>query len=397
MTPLTTLETASGVVLGLERDARVDTSAEPPLAALEDAIRPFLRRAPCLVSFSGGRDSSAVLAVATALARREGLPLPVPATNVFPDVAEADERQWQEHVVRALGLEDWLRLAFDDELDCVGPVASAALRRHGLLVPFNAHFHVPLLRAASGGSLLTGIGGDEIFGERGRAAAVIARAAAPEPRDALRLGLAIAPQPLRGLVLRRRDRTTLPWLTAHANRELSSAWARFAASEPLRWGAYLRWCSRLRYLRLGMRSLDLLAADEGALVGHPFMDARFLGALSRAGGGADRAAAMTALLGELLPASILARTTKASFDRVFFARHSREFAAGWDGTGADERYVDVPCLRASWDSPRPVAQSFLQLQAAWLAVSGAERLEQAVEPVRGCALGAGAAPVLERG
>jgi hypothetical protein len=126
------------------------------------------------------------------------------------------------------------------------------------------------------------------------------------------------------------------------------------------------------------------------------MDARFLGSLLPAGGAADRATAMTALFGELLPAGVLTRTTKASFDRVFFARHSREFAAAWDGTGADERYVDVPSLRANWDSARPVAQSFLQLQAAWLAVSGAERLEQTVEPVVG-ALGAGAAPVLERG
>ena len=100
-----------------------------PLTALDDAIRPFLRRSPCLVSFSGGRDSSAILAAATALARREGLPLPIPATNRFPHVDESDERPWQEHVVRALRLEDWIRLDFGDELDCVGPVASAALRR----------------------------------------------------------------------------------------------------------------------------------------------------------------------------------------------------------------------------------------------------------------------------
>ena len=396
MTPLTTLETASGVILGLEPPACVEPTGVRPLSALDDAIRPFLRRPPCLVSFSGGRDSSAILAVATALARREGLPLPIPATNRFPQVDEADERRCQEQVVRALRLEDWIRLEFDDELDCVGPVATAALRRHGLLVPFNAHFHVPLLRAASTGALLTGIGGDEVFGDRGRVAAVVARAVRPEPCDLLRLGFAISPQPLRRMVLRRRDRTTLQWLTARANRELTSAWARFAASEPLRWSAYLRWCSRLRYLRLGIRSLDLLAANEGALVGHPFLDARFLGALTPGGGNADRATAMSALFGELLPPGVLTRATKASFDRVFFARHSREFAAGWDGTGADGRYVDVARLRASWASPTPAPQSFMQLQAAWLAVSGAERVEQPLEPVVG-ALRADAAPVLERG
>ena len=38
-----------------------------------------------------------------------------------------------------------------DELDSVGPVAQAVLRRHGPLWPFNAHFHMPLLERASGG------------------------------------------------------------------------------------------------------------------------------------------------------------------------------------------------------------------------------------------------------
>jgi asparagine synthase (glutamine-hydrolysing) len=396
MTPLTTLETASGVVLGLEPDARVEPAGARPLFALEDAIRPFLRRPPCLVSFSGGRDSSAILATATALARREGLPLPIPATNRFPQVEESHERAWQEQVVRALRLEDWIRLDLDDELDCVGPVATAALRRHGVLVPFNAHFHVPLLRAASGGALLTGIGGDEVFGDRGRSAAVVARAVRPELRDVLRIGLAISPHPVRRRVLQWRDRTALPWMTSRANGELSSAWARFAASEPLRWSAYLRWCSRLRYLRLGIRSLDLLAADEGAQVSHPFLDARFLGALTPGGGNVDRGAAMSALFGELLPPGVLTRATKASFDRVFFTRHSREFASGWDGTGADTRYVDVARLRATWASPTPVPQSFMQLQAAWLAASGAERVEQPLEPVVG-AFRVDAAPVLERG
>ena len=50
-----------------------------------------LRRPPCLVSFSGGLDSSALLAVATAVARREGLDDPVPATLVVPGSPESDE------------------------------------------------------------------------------------------------------------------------------------------------------------------------------------------------------------------------------------------------------------------------------------------------------------------
>jgi asparagine synthase (glutamine-hydrolysing) len=39
-----------------------------PLAAFRAVVRAALKRPPCLVSFSGGRDSSAVLAVAAASA-----------------------------------------------------------------------------------------------------------------------------------------------------------------------------------------------------------------------------------------------------------------------------------------------------------------------------------------
>ena len=38
-----------------------------------------------------------------------------------------------------------------DELDAVGPYARRALARHGLLWPFNAHFHAPMLEQAAGG------------------------------------------------------------------------------------------------------------------------------------------------------------------------------------------------------------------------------------------------------
>ena len=62
-----------------------------PLDAIEDVIRPALLRPPCLVSFSGGRDSSAILATATAIARRDGLALPIPATYRFPEAPHTQE------------------------------------------------------------------------------------------------------------------------------------------------------------------------------------------------------------------------------------------------------------------------------------------------------------------
>jgi asparagine synthase (glutamine-hydrolysing) len=53
---------------------------------------------------------------------------------------------------------------------------------------------------------------------------------------------------------------------------------------------------------------------------HPFLDARFLGAVARAGGRVgfgERTRAMRSLFGEPLPAALLERSTKASFNEVF--------------------------------------------------------------------------------
>ena len=74
-----------------------------PAQVLESMLAPALARPPCVVAFSGGRDSSALLAVASRLAAREGLEPPVAATLRYPGEHEAHEEQWQELVVRHLG------------------------------------------------------------------------------------------------------------------------------------------------------------------------------------------------------------------------------------------------------------------------------------------------------
>ncbi|HYA10027.1 MAG TPA: asparagine synthase-related protein, partial [Gaiellaceae bacterium] len=120
-TRLTPLELAAGFPLPDDVAAPLPPSEArvEPLAAFQAVVRAALERPPCLVSFSGGRDSSAVLAVAADVARRDGLPLPIPATALFPGSAESDESDWQEQVVRGLGLDDWLRVDVDDGFDCV--------------------------------------------------------------------------------------------------------------------------------------------------------------------------------------------------------------------------------------------------------------------------------------
>ena len=72
---LTPLEVATGAPLGADPAAPSLPMPRPggPVAALEHSVLGALLRPPCVVSFSGGRDSSAALAVATRVARQQGI------------------------------------------------------------------------------------------------------------------------------------------------------------------------------------------------------------------------------------------------------------------------------------------------------------------------------------
>ena len=305
---LSPLEIACGVVFGLD-DVAVQAAEGPartPLAALEEAVRPALARPPCVVSFSGGRDSAVVLAFATGLARREGLPLPIPATNRFPEAPESDEREWQELMIGYLKLDDWVRLSFEDELDCVGPVSTRLLKRHGILWPFNSYFHEPIIEASSGGSLLTGLGGDEVFSSSSwaRAHAVLTGAVRPTPRDILRVGFALAPRAAKRAAVRQREPVTFPWLTPGARRAATAARASDVASEPLRWDARAGWWQRLRYASLAFRSFACNGCRQDVEVVHPLATVGFWRAVGQVGGArgfASKESALKALFSEQLP------------------------------------------------------------------------------------------------
>jgi asparagine synthase (glutamine-hydrolysing) len=288
-------------------------------------------------------------------------------TNRVPAAADADESRWQEAVVEHLGLADWIRLEWDDELDATGPIAQQVLRRHGLLWPINTHFHQPLLAAAAGGSLLTGVGGDELFG-----------ALCPAlPGGLVRGAFQRAPAWTRRPVLARRRPLHLPWLTPAGRRAATLVSAAHAADEPSSAARRLAWARSQRYLGIGEDSLARLATAEGAEIAHPLLDRRAWAALAAAYGARglpSRTEAVRRLFGDLLPPALIEREDKAGFDEVFCGPHTRALAAAYSGAAAPPGLVDAAKLRAHWERGAPYPQSLLLLQAEWL--SGADRVEQ---------------------
>lgn len=331
-------------------------------------MRRGLERAPCLVSFSGGQDSSLVLAAATRAARAAGLPDPVPVTWRSAGVPGNDESAWQEAVVAELGLGDWIKLQTGDDLDFVGPVAADAVRRHGPMYPPNAHLHGPLAAQARGGTLLTGLGGDQIFGlwRWSRAADVLARRDRPVPADAARVALAWSPAALRAGVERRRavPSPALPWLTSSAASALARRLAADAAAEPASWRARVAWQAERRWLQLGLAYMERLAADHDCVLEHPLLDPAVLAAVGTAGGRlgfGSREAALAALFPALRPAAVAQRRSKVHFNDVFARGPSRDAAAAWDGSGLDPAVVDLAALQRVWRERVPI-RSALMLQ-----------------------------------
>jgi len=339
------------------------------LPALERAILPALERPPCLVSFSGGRDSSAILAAAVHLARRHGLEEPLPASMRFPAAPESDEADWQRLVLAHLEVRSHEVLELRDELDALGPAASSALLRDGVRWPANAYMHVPLLDLARGGALLTGAGGDELLGTRSSPhLAAVRRRALLHPANARSLASAALPRRLRALLWRARRAPDHPWLTAAGAKAVNRALAHEEVSWPHRWDASVEHWYRSRAFAALNGSLATMAADRDVAVVNPFLHPDVLSKLAAAGGPTgfpSRSAAMQHLFGALLPAEVLSRGTKAAFSSPLWGPAARSFAAEWDGRGVGEQHVDVAALRGEWLSERPNFRTVLLLHTAW--------------------------------
>jgi asparagine synthase len=375
---MTPAEIAFGWVAG---GASGSVAVEPgvqrsPLEGLEAAILPALLRTPCVIEFSGGRDSSIVLAAACRVASREGLALPVPFTRRYDEFPEANEDEWQEMVIRHLGIGEWIRHHAVEEVDLLGPIATASLQRHGVVWPPLAHTRKTELELARGGSLLSGEGGDEVLGPRRLSILSLLMARKlPLSRSNLRkAALALSPAPVRAERYRRRfaQAAQFPWLTVQARERVAVMLAEDAAAEPMDWRKAVRRHPSVRPVRVAMETLDLLAADSDVARLNPLLSAQFLNALCRAGGAlgyTDRTAALVELFGDLLPGAVLTRKTKSRFNRAVFGAHSREFASHWNGEGVDAELVDADVLREVWAAEEPHSMSFVLLHACWLAAN----------------------------
>lgn len=339
-------------------------------AALEQAMLPALARPPCFVSFSGGRDSSAILAVAVEVARRHGLDDPVPAILRFPGVPETDETSWQELVLSHLRVDAKEVIELGDELDALGLTATEVLRRDGLRWPANGYLHAPILDRARGGSMLTGAGGDELLGTAAaRHVLVLRRRAGPRPRDVIALARPAVPRRLRALARRARTAPPTPWLTDAGATDLNRALARDDVAWPHRWDRSVAHWYRSRAFAALDGAFATMAQERDVTVVNPFLNPPVLAALAAAGGPsgfASRGDAMTQLFGGLLPEKVLTRETKAAFTRAFWGPETKAFAAAWSGAGVDEGRVDVAALRREWLSEQPHFQTILLLHNGWL-------------------------------
>jgi asparagine synthetase B (glutamine-hydrolysing) len=372
LTPLTALEIHAGMVLDpvTPPEAVLGPPAGTPREVLETLLLEALAEGECHVMFSGGRDSSVMLAAATDVARRHGLPDPIPLTARFAAHPSTWETEWQERTIAHLGLREWNRFEVAGELDALGPIATGALERHGLYWPPNAHTMLLFAGRAGRGAVLTGGGGDELFSPWGYRRIPLDTLRTLRPRRRVAKWAAWSALPLaarQALLHRRRPPVALPWLQPAANARLA---ALERAERPSRtWREELRRYLASRYLEVVQRTLRTFAADAGTRLVEPFYDlrlARAVAAIAPPGGFGDRGDALEALFSDLLPRDVLRRSTKATFTGALWGPRAGAFAAAWDGTGLDTTLVDPVALRRAWAAETPDGRTATMLQHLWL-------------------------------
>lgn len=340
-------------------------------AALEQVIAEAVSTGPCYVLFSGGRDSSLVLALAVHVARRLGAPAPVPVTAVYPGQDEADESHWQQLVLRHLGITEHVVLSITNQRSTLGDMALRHLRRRGLVWPEAAHTQPVFFEQLDPGTVLTGEGGDAFLEGRRITPLHLIRSRRRLPSRALVAAAATALAP-RAVVAHQSRRTfadpdLLPWLQPSARAILAAD--EVALRGPLRWDAATWAMFDQRSNRLALDNPTVSAAEYGHVLRHPIAEPPVVAALAAEGGRwgfPGRTNLFRRLGADLLPDAVLARRSKASFNASRWGEREREFATAYNGGAFSPDFIDEERLRQVWLSERPHPVSFFLAQIAWL-------------------------------
>lgn len=387
------LELAVGVPFGEDGppEPLPKTGPTDPVAALEQAMLPALRRGPCLVAFSGGQDSARVLACAVRAARSENLPLPIPISMHAPGQLDIRDREMpngrREQLVRFLGISDWEHVELDEDLDYLGAAATGILRGHGAVYPANVHVITPMLERARGRTLIIGHAGRELltFWHGRPVCDMLARRRRPDRAVLVQAALALGPRRLRATRLRPTIEAPPPWLRPQARAEFVEARADEVAGEPLFWTDAVARGLVKRCLRATWQSFAKLTDDYDVAIETPYGSREFLGALARAGGrlgwgGAEefRQHFDSRILPAFEPSQRPQPEGQQRSDAgagppadpgpdPMWGPAARAFAESWNGEGLDPELVDGERLREAWLQNNH--QGALLLHSAWLATA----------------------------
>jgi asparagine synthetase B (glutamine-hydrolysing) len=339
---------------------------------LEETIAVLLDERPCYVEFSGGRDSSAVLAAAAEACRRSGHAAPVPVTLAFPE--PTGDEQYQEQVVEHLALTEWIVVRLDDP-DLLGEPARAFVAAHGLVWPATFSVRADALAKLPPGLFLSGEGGDEVLGPRRASVAALPlrhlRRRQRPPASSLRTAcVAVAPRVLRS---RLAARSLLAggygaWLEPSLRSRYARRIADLGAAEPWRPARWAGYYLARPDVALGHAQVERLMAEAGHRWVAPLTSLRFVAAVGAARWHQHRGRTdfLRTHFADRLPASVIERRDKARFNSVYFGPRTREFARRWDGTGLPPG-VDAAWLKHHWaTSPLVHSGTALLLHAAWL-------------------------------
>jgi hypothetical protein len=372
------IELAGGLLAGEGESRPLVRGGPPPAERLVEVIRRAVEQAPAArvyAEFSGGVDSSLVLCATVVACRQLGVAPPVPITLRYPRLPETDETAYQDPLVEALGLTEWIRLEFHAETDLVGPYAAPLLRRHGVVFPGAIFARAPVFEAASQGLLLSGEGGDEVLGAR-RLGPWFALAAEVRNRrrpssDAWRAAGASLPVPGQ----RRRELTrhvsAMSWLTAAGKDQLLARLYATLPSESLVPRRGLETHLRQRYVQAILAAARWMGSLHDVRFVAPLLEPDFVSSLAAhcaIRDFRDRPTIMDRHFATMLPRPYRQRRTKVHFTGAYFASHTRAFARTWDLSGLDEKLVRPAVLRDQWRGDAPLSGSTMNLlQAAWLA------------------------------